>query len=107
MDFIIPLDDWINIAFDKINYYISPILRAASVYLEAFIKKFEDVLMWPLPIIVMVIVGALIWVLSNRNLWITSFVGFFLAFAIGVWESSMDTVSFSLSGVFISIFFAV
>src|SRR5690625_7785917 len=93
MDFIIPLDDWINIAFDKINYYISPILRAASVYLEAFIKKFEDVLMWSLPIIVMVIVGAFIWMLSNRNLWITAFVGLFIAFVIEVWVVSMASVS--------------
>jgi len=107
MDFIIPLDDWINIAFDKINYYISPILRAASVYLEAFIKKFEDVLMWPLPIIVMVIVGALIWVLSNRNLGITAFVGLFIAFAIGVWEESMATVALAISGTIISLLFAI
>src|SRR5699024_9583881 len=107
MDIFIPLDDWVNIAFDKINYYISPILRAASVYLEAFIKKFEDILMWPLPIIVMIIMGALVWVLSTRNLGIATFIGLFIAYAIGVWDDTMSTVALALSGTAISLLFAI
>src|SRR5690625_4422371 len=107
MDFVIPLDDWVNIAFDKVNYYISPILRAASVYLEAFIKKFEDLLMWPLPIIVMIIIGILVWIFSTRNLGVSAFVGLFIAFAIGVWDESMSTVALAISGTVISLLFAI
>src|SRR5690625_7567559 len=55
----------------------------------------------------MVIVGALIWVLSNRNLGITAFVGLFIAFAIGVWEESMATVALAISGTIISLLFAI
>src|SRR5690625_5241554 len=55
----------------------------------------------------MVIVGALIWVLSKRNLGITAFVGLFIEFAIGVWEESMSTFALAISGTIISLLFAI
>lgn len=107
MEFIIPLDDWVNTAFDKVNYYISPILRAASVYLEAFISKFEDILMWPLPIITMAVIGAIIWIVSTRNIGITAFIGLLIAFSIGVWDETMATVALALSGTAITLLFGI
>lgn len=107
MDFVIPLDDWVNTAFDKINYYISPILRAASVYLEAFINTFEDILMWPSPIVVMIVISAIIWILTSHKIGIASFIGLFIAFAIGVWDETMSTIALALSGTAITLLFGI
>lgn len=107
MDFVIPLDKWINAAFDKINYYISPILRAASVYLEAFIKKFEDVLTWPLPIFTMIVLAVIVWLLSNRKLGAFAFIGLLISFSIGVWEETMSTVALALSGTAITLIIGI
>ncbi len=107
MDFVIPLDEWINIIFDKINYVISPILRAASVYLEAFINKFEDLLTWPTPIITMIIIAMIVWLLSNLKLGIFTFIGLFITLSIGVWDETMSTIALALSGTAITLLIGI
>lgn len=107
MDYVIPLDKWVNIIFEKVNFVISPILRSASVYLEAFIDKFEDLLTWPLPIITMVIIAVIVWLLSNRKLGIMTFVGLLITFSIGVWDETMSTVALALSGTAITLLIGI
>lgn len=107
MDVLIPLDDWINRSFDKINYFLSPILRASSTYLEAFIRQFENVLLWPSPFVMMILLGVLIWLASSRNIGIMSVVGLFIAYAIGVWDETMSTVALAITGTGISIIFGI
>lgn len=107
MDFVIPLDKWVNIVFDKINSFISPTLRAISVYLEAFINKFEDLLMWPLPIITMAVLAIIVWLISDRKIGIFAFVGLLIAFVIGVWDETMSTVALALSGTIVTLIFGI
>lgn len=107
MDFVVPLDKWVNIGFDKINYLISPTLRAISVYLEAFIRKFEDILLWPLPIITILILAVLVWIVADRKLGVFAFVGLFVAFSIGVWDETMSTVALALSGTIVTLIFGI
>lgn len=107
IDLFIPLDQWVNSAFDKINYFISPILRASSVYLESFINMFEDMLLWPPAIIMMIVVGLIVWLLTSYKLGIWAFIGLFVAYVIGVWDETMSTVALALSGTAISLFFAI
>lgn len=107
MEFFIPLDEWVNLAFDKINSFISPTLRAISVYLEAFINKFEDLLTWPLPIITMIVLAVIVWIVSDRKIGIFAFIGLFVAYVIGVWDETMSTVALALSGTIITLLFGI
>ena len=107
MEFFIPLDEWVNLAFDKINSFISPTLRAISVYLEAFINNFEDLLTWPLPIITMIVLAAIVWIVSDRKIGIFTFIGLLVAYVIGVWDETMSTVALALSGTIITLLFGI
>lgn len=107
IEFVIPLADWINAIFDKVSFYISPVLRSASVFLEAIIRQFENVLLWPPEIVIMVITGLVVWRLSNYRLAIFAFVGFFISYGIGVWDETMATIALALTGTAVSLLIGI
>lgn len=107
IDFEIPLADWINRIFEVINYYLSPILRSASRFIGNIIEAFEDALLWPPEIVVMIVVGLLVGWLANYRIGIFAFVGLLLVYGIGIWDETMSTVALALSGTAISLIVGV
>ncbi|WP_138419701.1 ABC transporter permease [Aquibacillus sediminis] len=107
IDFFIPLEDWINIGFEKVTYYLSPFLRAASNFLEIIIGGFEDLLLWPPEIVIMIVVALLVWILASYRLAIFAFVGLLLTFGLDIWEPTMATVALALSGTAVSLLVGV
>lgn len=107
IDFFIPLEIWINAAFDAIIPFLSPILRSASRFLGTLIGYFEDALLFPPEIITMLLVGLLVWRLANYRLAIFSFLGLILIFGMDIWEPTMATVALALSGTAVSLLFGV
>lgn len=107
IDFEIPLADWINRIFEIINYYLSPILRSASRFIGNIIEAFEDALLWPPEIVVMIGVGLLVGWLAKYRIGIFAFVGLFLVYGIGIWDETMSTVALALSGTAISLIIGV
>jgi len=105
IDFVIPLADWINAIFEVVSFYLSPVLRSSSVLLESIIKQFENILIWPPEVVVMIIVGAIVWKLSNYRLAIFAVLGFLISYGIGVWEETMSTIALALSGTAVSLLF--
>lgn len=107
IEFVIPLADWVNIIFEKINFYLSPILRSASVYLEMLIRWFENVLVWPPPSVIMVGIALLVWWLSNYRLALFTFIGLLVTYGIGVWDDTMATIALALSGTAVSLIIGI
>ncbi len=107
IDFVIPLADWINSAFEVINYYISPTLRSLSSFIEVIIKQLETVLLGLPEIVVIVLIGILVWRLAGRNLAIFAVVGLLATFGMQVWDQTMATIVLALSGTAVSLLFGV
>ncbi|WP_226036116.1 ABC transporter permease [Aquibacillus saliphilus] len=107
IDFFIPLEDWINIGFEKVSYYLSPFLRAASEFLGVIIDGFEDLLLWPPEIVIMILVALLVWILASYRLAIFAFVGLLITFGLDIWEPTMSTVALALSGTAVSLLVGV
>lgn len=107
IDFVIPLADWINSAFEVINYYISPTLRSLSSFIEVIIKQLETVLLGLPEIVVIVLIGILVWRLAGRNLAIFAMLGLLATFGMQVWDQTMATIVLALSGTAVSLLFGV
>ncbi|QHS24343.1 ABC transporter permease subunit [Virgibacillus sp. MSP4-1] len=106
-DFYIPLEDWINAGFEKISSVLSPILRSASEVLETLINAFEELLLWPPAIVIMVLVSLLVWWASSFRLAIFAFVGLLLTFGIDIWDATMATIALALSGTAVSLIIGI
>ncbi|KAF1084421.1 Glycine betaine/L-proline transport system permease protein ProW [Sporotomaculum syntrophicum] len=107
IDFVIPLADWINAIFEVVSFYLSPVLRSSSVLMESIIKQFENILIWPPEVVVMIIVGAIVWKLTNYRLAIFAVFGFLISYGIGVWEETMATIALALSGTAVSLLLGI
>lgn len=103
IEFKIPLADWINDAFEVINYHLSPTLRAASRFIGDIIEGFEDVLLWPPEIVLMILVALLVGWLANYKIGLFTFMGLLLAYGIGIWDETMSTIALALSGTLITL----
>lgn len=107
IDFVIPLADWINAIFEVVSFYISPIMRSLSSFLEILIRKFEATLLWPPEAIVIIVVGLIVWRLASARLAIFTVLGLLTTFGMQVWDETMSTIALALSGTFVSLLFGI
>lgn len=107
IDFYIPLEEWVNILFAHVSAIISPILRSASVGLSNIISGFENALLWPPEIIIMILLSGIVWRLANYRLAIFGFVGLLLIYGTDMWEASMATVALALTATAVSLLIGI
>ena len=107
IDFFIPVADWVNIAFEAISMSISPTLRAISSFLEVLIKGFENTLLWPPEVIILVLTGLLVWKIAGTKLAVFAVLGLLATIGMNVWQETMATVALALSGTMVSLLFAI
>ncbi|NLW43964.1 MAG: proline/glycine betaine ABC transporter permease [Syntrophomonadaceae bacterium] len=107
IDFFIPVADWINTAFDAISLSISPTLRTISAFLETIIKGFENILLWPPEVVILVLASILVWRVAGAKLAVFAFLGLLATIGMDVWQETMATVALALSGTLVSLLFAI
>lgn len=107
IDFFIPVADWINLAFDAISISISPTLRAISAFLEIIIKGFENILLWPPEVVILVLASLLVWRVAGTRLAVFALLGLLATIGMDVWQETMATVALALSGTLVSLLFAI
>lgn len=107
INFVIPLADWVNAIFEIVSFYISPVLRSLSSFLEIIIKWFETVLLWPPEAVIMIVIGLIVWRLAGKRLAIFAVAGLLITFGLQVWEETMTTIVLALSGTAVSLLFGI
>jgi len=107
IDFFIPVADWINTAFDAISLSISPTLRTISAFLDTIIKGFENILLWPPEVVILVLASILVWRVAGAKLAVFAFLGLLATIGMDVWQETMATVALALSGTLVSLLFAI
>jgi glycine betaine/proline transport system permease protein len=86
---------------------ISPTLRAISSFLEVLIKGFENTLLWPPEVIILVLTGLLVWKIAGTKLAVFAVLGLLATIGMNVWQETMATVALALSGTMVSLLFAI
>ncbi len=107
INFVIPLADWVNAIFEIVSFYISPVLRSLSSFLEIIIKWFETVLLWPPEAVIMIVIGLIVWRLAGKRLAVFAVAGLLITFGLQVWEETMTTIVLALSGTAVSLLFGI
>ncbi len=107
INFVIPLADWVNAIFEIVSFYISPVLRSLSSFLEIIIKWFETALLWPPEAVIMIVIGLIVWRLAGKRLAVFAVAGLLITFGLQVWEETMTTIVLALSGTAVSLLFGI
>ncbi|MGM0508075.1 MAG: ABC transporter permease [Fusobacteriota bacterium] len=107
MEYSLPLAEWIEVLLDFLTTHLSGMTRAFSAIVEVLIDAFESLLLYlPAPIMIILLV-ALIWKISDRKTGIFSLIGLGLIWNLGYWEPTMSTISLVLISTLIAILLGV
>ena len=82
----------LDVVFDIITEVVSFLL-----------DTFTNILLFPHPIILIIILAALAWWVAKKGVGIFTLIGFFLITTMGLWESTMETLSLVITAVIIAL----
>lgn len=82
----------LDVIFDIITEVVSFLL-----------ETFTDILLFPHPFILIVILAALAWWIAKKGVGIFTIIGFFVITTMGLWESTMETLSLVITAVIIAL----
>ena len=92
--------DWLtvnlNVVFDIIADFI-----------DALLTGFFNILMFPHAFIMIALFAALAWWIAKKGVGIFTLVGFFLIYAMNLWEATMETLALVITSVIIAIVIAI
>ncbi|MFW5711100.1 MAG: ABC transporter permease [Spirochaetota bacterium] len=76
-------------------------------FIDALLTGFFNVLMFPHAFIMIVLFAALAWWIAKKGVGIFTLVGFFLIYAMNLWEATMETLALVITSVIIAIVIAI
>ncbi|MFO7850523.1 MAG: proline/glycine betaine ABC transporter permease [Spirochaetia bacterium] len=92
--------DWLRANF-------SPLFDLIAYVIDAILTAIFNVLMLPPALVIVVILGVIAWVTAKKGVGIFTLVGFFIIFAMGLWESTMETIALVFTSVLLAIIIAI
>src|SRR6056297_1139308 len=75
--------------------------------IDALLTGFFNVLMFPHPFIMIVVFASLAWWIAKKGVGVFTLAGFFLIYAMNLWEATMETLALVITSVFIAILIAI
>lgn len=92
--------DWLTENLDIVFDIIADVI-------DALLTGFFNLLVFPHAFIMIVLFTALAWWIAKKGVGIFTLVGFFLIYAMNLWEATMETLALVITSVFIAIVIAI
>ncbi|MDZ7721894.1 MAG: proline/glycine betaine ABC transporter permease [candidate division KSB1 bacterium] len=86
---------------------LGPVFDAISNAISGLLQAFEGLLLWPHPMIVIVLFTILAWITAKRGIALFTLIGMFLIYNMGFWQATMETLSLVITAVFIALVVAI
>jgi glycine betaine/proline transport system permease protein len=103
----IPLDQWANSFIDYMTESFSGVFNLINDIMTSVIGGLEWLLMLPSPLVIVMIMVALAWWLTDWKIAAFTTLGLLLIINLGLWEASMLTLSLVLTSTMISLLFGI
>jgi glycine betaine/proline transport system permease protein len=83
----------VEIAVDWLDATLGPVFDFISMILDSLMVIFENVLLFPPDLVMIVLLSALAWWIAGRGVGIFSLIGLSLISSMGYWENTMITLA--------------
>ena len=83
----------VEVAVDWLDATLGPVFDFISMILDSLMTVFENVLLFPPDIVMIVLLSALAWWIAGRGVGIFSLIGLALISSMGYWENTMITLA--------------
>jgi glycine betaine/proline transport system permease protein len=92
---------------DWLTQNFSPLFDLITAVVDAFLTFLFDALMFPHALIIIAILAVIAYFTAGRGVAIFTIIGFFIIYAMGLWEATMDTIALIITAVFFAILIAI
>lgn len=92
---------------DWLTQNLSVVFDIIADVIDALLTGFFNVLMFPHAFIMIALFAALAWWIAKKGVGIFTLVGFFLIYAMNLWEATMETLALVITSVIIAIVIAI
>ncbi|HDQ14968.1 MAG TPA: proline/glycine betaine ABC transporter permease [Sediminispirochaeta sp.] len=92
--------DWLTTNLDFVFDVIADVI-------DALLTGFYNLLMIPHAFIMIALFGGIAWWIAKKGVGIFTLVGFFLIYAMNLWQATMQTLALVITSVFIAVLIAV
>lgn len=83
----------VEVAVDWLDATLGPVFDFISMILDSLMVIFENVLLFPPDIVMIILLSALAWWIAGRGVGIFSLIGLALISSMGYWENTMITLA--------------
>jgi glycine betaine/proline transport system permease protein len=92
---------------DWLTTNLSIVFDIIANIIDTILTGFYDALMFVPPLIMIVILAALAWLAAKKGVGIFTAIGFFIIYAMGLWEPTMDTIALVITSVLLALVIAI
>ena len=92
---------------DWLTENLSVVFDIIADLIDALLTGFFNVLMFPHAFIMIALFSAIAWWVAKKGVGIFTLVGFFLIYAMNLWEATMETLALVITSVIIAIVIAI
>lgn len=102
-NFRIPLKDWITTIVNYLESKFGVVFEGFSTFVNFMVDNLKDGMLFPHPIAMIVIIGALTWYMAGWKNSLFAFLGLLLTENIGLWEAFIETLALVITAEFLVI----
>ena len=99
----IPVGHWFEVVINWLTNNFSGFFDGVTSVVTAVLSAFKAVLLFPPPLVLVVIFALLAWWLAGRGMGIFTLLGMYLIFNMGYWDATMATLALVITSVLIAL----
>ena len=103
----IPIGRWADGLFDWIDSDLGFLLDLFRTVMGSTINALIDLLMWPSPLVMIVIFALIAWLFASWRMAITTAVGFLLIVSMNLWLPAMQTLAMVLVATVVAVIISI
>lgn len=93
----IPIGSWVNYIVEWARVQLDSTFDVITDVIEFLVSGFKDAMLFPPPIVLILIIMTLVWFITNRKVAIGTAIGFLLAYNLQLWGPTIETLALVLS----------
>lgn len=101
--FDIPVGDFFEFLINWLTENLGGFFDLITVTVKTFLVGIENVLLFPHPILMIILLSALAWYVSGKGVGIFTVIGLFVVEGMDMWEGTMETLALIITAVFIAL----
>ena len=103
----IDIGKFFEVIINWLNNNIEPFFNLITTVINAVLNAFYQVLIWPHPFIMIILLALLAWYVAGKGVGIFALIGQFLIYAMGLWDKNMETLALVITSVAIALIIGI